>query len=146
MHNSFAKWKNRKAAYNFEILEEKEAGIALTGIELRSIRLNGLNISNAFASFSKQELWLHNLTTSEIKERSKKLLLHKKELLKLYTISKKPGIALIVTEAYFAPYKYRKAQTPSLLKIKLAIGKGVGKKDRREQEKAKEHKREAQLI
>lgn len=143
--SSNLRWKNRRATYNFQILEEKEAGIELTGTEVRSIRAHGLNISTAFATFRGTELLLHNLTTSDIKDRPKKLLLHKKELIKLHTIIKKPGIALIVTEAYFAPYRFRQS-SPSLLKIVLATGQGIGKADRREAEKAKEHKREAKYF
>ena len=84
--------KNKKAYFDYEILEEIEAGIILTGTEIKSIRNGNANLKDSYAVVRNNEIYLLNMHISEYKEgnifnheekRTRKLLLHKKEILKL---------------------------------------------------------------
>ena len=84
--------KNKKAYFDYEILEEIEAGIILTGTEIKSIRNGNANLKDSYAVVRNNEVYLLNMHISEYKEgnifnheekRTRKLLLHKKEILKL---------------------------------------------------------------
>ena len=84
--------KNKKAYFDYEILEEIECGIVLTGTEIKSIRNSNVNLKDSYATIRNGEIYLLNMHISEYKEgnifnhnetRTRKLLLHKKEILKL---------------------------------------------------------------
>ena len=132
---------NREAKFNYFILEEIECGISLLGTEIKSIRNSKCNIKDSYAVIRNNEVNLLNMHINEYKEgnifnhdetRSRELLLHKKEILKLQQKVKLDGLTLVATKAYFKG---------SLLKIEIALGKGKKLQDKRETIKAREEKR-----
>lgn len=142
--------KNRKAYYNYEILEEFEAGIALLGSEVKSLRNKACNISDAYADVrfnnkGSAELWLINLQISEYKyagkfnhqpKRVRKLLLHKQEIKKLIGKLEQKGFTMVPLSIYF--------NRRGKVKIKLGIGRGKTEKDKRDTIKNREWNREKQ--
>ena len=123
---------NRSAKYNYFILEEIECGIALTGTEIKSIRDGKVNLKDSYAVIRKGEVYLLNTHISEYKEgnifnhdprRSRKLLLHKKEILKLNDKVEREGLTLIPLKLYFKKNK---------VKILLGLCKGKKVFDKRE--------------
>jgi SsrA-binding protein len=124
--------KNRKAFFQYHVLERVEAGIALLGTEVKSIREGGLSFSDAYVDFRGGELFLvgckiapytHGNQMNHAPERDRKLLLHKREILKLGGKVTGKGLTLVPLRAYL-----RKG------KVKLEIGLGRGKQahDKRE--------------
>ena len=132
---------NRKANYDYEILESIEAGIVLTGTEIKSIR-NGLaNLKDSYAIIKNEEAFILNMHISSYEQgnrfnheetRTRKLLLHKKEILKLRDKVNINGYTLIPLKLYFKKNK-----------AKLLIGLAKGKKnyDKRESMKERDIKR-----
>lgn len=123
---------NRKAKYDFQILETYEAGIVLTGTEVKSIRLGKANLKDSYAIYKNGEIFLLNMHISEYKEgnifnhdetRTRKLLLHKKEIYKLRDSIEKEGNTLIPIKLYF---KGNNA------KILIGLAKGKKMYDKRE--------------
>lgn len=134
--------KNRKANYDYEILEEYEAGIVLTGTEIKSIRLGKANLKDSYAIVRNNEIYLLNMHISQYKEgnifnhnetRTRKLLMHKKEILKLRDSIEKNGNTLIPLKLYF---KGNNA------KILISLTSGKKNYDKRESEKKKDSLRE----
>ncbi len=134
--------KNRKAYYDYEILEKYEAGIVLQGTEVKSIREGRVDIKDAFARMFRDELWLMNChinpyTHGNINNhdplRDRKLLMHRSEIIKLVGKIQKKGFNLIALSMYFKDGK-----------VKVELGLGVGKKayDKRESIKKKDIQRE----
>lgn len=124
--------KNKKAFHEYEILDRFEAGIALTGTEVRSLRENNCQLTDAFALVRKGEVWLHNLHIAPFSqgnynnhdpERKRKLLLHKKEIRQLEQAINEKGMALVPLKIYFAPN--------ALVKVEIAIGRGKKLHDKR---------------
>ena len=133
---------NRKARYDYEILETIEAGIALTGTEVKSIRSGNANLKDSYAIIRKNEVYLLGMHISPYKEgnifnheelRTRKLLLHKKEILKLNDRITMDGITLVPIKLYF--HKNR-------AKILLGIAKGKKMYDEREAIKKRDMERE----
>ncbi len=133
---------NRKAKYDYEILETIEAGIALTGTEIKSIRQGKANLKDSYAIVKNNECFLLNMHISHYKEgnifnheetRTRKLLLHKKEILKLNNKITLDGFTLIPLKLYF---KGNKA------KILLGIAKGKKNYDKREAIKKRDIERD----
>ncbi len=133
---------NRKARYDYEILETIEAGIALTGTEVKSIRSGNANLKDSYAIIRKNEVYLLGMHISPYKEgnifnheelRTRKLLLHKKEILKLNDRITMDGITLVPIKLYF--HKNR-------AKILLGIAKGKKMYDKRETIKKRDMERE----
>ena len=134
---------NREARYNYFILEEIEVGISLTGTEIKSIRLGKVNLKDSYAIIRNHEVYLVNSYISEYKEgnifnhsprRTRKLLLHKKEILKLESKIVLEGLTLIPLKLYFKKNK---------VKILLGLSKGKKTYDKREVMKERDLKREA---
>lgn len=134
---------NREAKYNYFILEEIEAGIALTGTEIKAIRTGKVNLKDSYAIIRKNEVYLVNAHISEYKEgnifnhdprRSRKLLLHKREILKLNDKISQEGLTLIPLKLYFKKNK---------VKILLGLCKGKKNYDKRETIKKRDLEREA---
>ena len=132
---------NRQARFNYTILEEVEAGIALKGTEVKSIRDGKANIKDSYAIIKNDEAFLLNMHISEYKEgnifnheetRTRKLLLHKKEILKLRDKIALQGLTLVPLKVYFVKNK-----------VKVLIGLAKGKKtyDKRESIKERDIKR-----
>lgn len=133
---------NRKARHDYFIEEEYECGIVLTGTEIKSIRDGKANIKDGYAVIRKNELFLLNMFISHYKEgnifnhnetRTRKLLMHKKEILKLNDKITLQGYTLIPLKVYF---KSNKA------KVLLGLCKGKKNYDKRESIKERDIKRQ----
>ena len=135
--------KNKKAFFEYHISDEVEAGIQLTGTEIKSVRSQQANLNDAFCVFENNELWVKGMHIPEYKQgthynhepkRSRKLLLKKSELKKLFSKVKEKGFTIIPTRLYISPRGF----------AKLEIGLAKGKKmyDKREGIKKRETDRE----
>lgn len=137
---------NRKALRDFHILERYEAGVELRGTEVKSIRLGKLNISDAFARVERGQVWLYNMDVQIYEKasfsqheprRTRRLLLHKREILKLFAHTQQKGLALPILRAYWKDAR---------VKVELGVGKGKTKGDQREDLKEKAVKRETEKV
>ena len=138
--------KNKKAFHDYTILEKYEAGIVLKGSEIKAIREKRVNIKDSFVRFIKGELFLLNahisiLSTTNAHYRheedgSRKLLLHKKELNKLFIKVHKDGMTIVPLELYL--------NNKNILKARIALAKGKALHDKREDMKKKTMQREMQ--
>ena len=133
---------NREAKFNYFIIDEVECGIALLGTEIKSIRNGKANLKDSYAIIRKNEVYLLNMNISEYKEgnifnhepnRTRKLLLHKKEIIKIKKEIEQDGFTLVPLKLYFVKNK---------AKILLGICKGKKNFDKRETIKQRELKRE----
>ena len=133
--------KNRKAYFNYEVLDTIEVGVVLKGTEIKSIRNAHVSLDNSYAVIKNDEVYLLNTFIKQYKEgniynhdesRSRKLLLHKKEIKKLKDAIEKERMTLIPLKLYFVKNK-----------VKILIGVCRGKKnyDKRESLKEKDMKR-----
>ncbi len=120
-----------------------EAGIILKGSEIKSIRSNGMELKNAYITFTDNEAFLIGSHISPYKwatieqhdpDAKRKLLLNKREILRMQHQRKTQGVTYIAASAYLT--------NKNILKISIAVVKGVKKKDKRQIEKNKEHKKE----
>ncbi len=135
--------RNRKARHEFEILETVEAGIALKGPEVKSLREGKVSFQDAFARVDRGELWLHSLHVSPYEQanrfnvdpvRPRKLLLHRHEIRRLASKVDEKGLTLVPLEIYFAR---------GYAKVLLALARGKKLYDKRETLKRKTQDREA---
>lgn len=135
---------NRKAKYDYEILSTIECGIVLTGTEIKSIRNGNANLKDSYAIIKGNEVFILGMHISEYKEgnifnhdekRTRKLLLHKKEILKLLNKVELDGNTLVPIKLYF---KGNKA------KILLGLARGKKTYDKREAIKQRDINREVQ--
>lgn len=133
---------NKKAYFDYEILETYETGIVLTGTEIKSIREGNVNLKDSYGVIRNNEIYLLNMHISEYKEgnifnheekRTRKLLLHKKEILKIKDKVALEGITLVPLKLYFNKNK---------VKILLGIAKGKKVYDKRESIKKRDTERE----
>ena len=133
---------NRKAHHDYFIDDTYEAGIVLTGTEIKSIRNGNCNIKDCYAIIKNGEVFLLNMYVGQYKEgnifthsetRSRKLLLHKKEIKKLDEGIKLKGITLVPIKLYFKNNK---------LKVSLGVCRGKKDYDKRESIKQRDIKRE----
>ncbi len=133
--------QNKKASFEYYILDTYEAGIKLTGTEIKSVREGKCNINDAYVIIRNNKPYILNMHIAKYdmgnifnheETRSRELLLHKHEILKLAQKVKLEGLTLVATKAYFQG---------SLLKIEVALGKGKKLQDKRETIKAREDKR-----
>lgn len=132
---------NRKARFNYEILETLEAGIVLDGGEVKSAREGRVDLKDGYVGLEKNEVFLYNINISPYKftsgglekkynpQRPRKLLLHKKEIIKLQNKISERGLAIIPTEIYFRN---------GLVKVEIAVAKGKKLWDKREAIKKRE--------
>lgn len=134
---------NRKASFEYFILDQFECGIALVGSEVKSLRLGHLNLGDSYAIIKNGEVFLINACipcyekTSSFKQderRNRKLLLKKAEIAKIERLVKEKSLTLIPLKAYFKG---------SLVKILLALAKGKHSYDKKETIKEKDLKKEA---
>jgi SsrA-binding protein len=137
---------NRKAPRDYHILERYEAGIELRGTEVKAIRLGKINISDAFARVEKGQVFLYgcdiqpyeNASFSQHEPRRfRRLLLHKREILKLVGFTHVKGLSLPVLRAYWSGKN---------VKIELGVGKGKDHADQRQDIKEKDDRREAARV
>ncbi len=135
--------KNRKAYFDYHIEETLEAGIVLTGNEIKSIRLGRVNLKDSFARIMNGEVFLLNMHISpyrmadgfshEDPERRRKLLLHRREIKRLIGKTRVKGFTLVPTRLYFKRGK---------VKVEIALARGKTLYDKRESIKRKESDRE----
>ena len=134
--------RNRKARYNYHILETVEAGIVLRGTEIKSIRGGQISLQDGFAGFREDELWLYNVHIAPFKEgnqfnhdplRTRKLLLKRRELDRLIGLVQQEGHALVPLKVYLKN---------GVAKVLIGLAKGKKKHDKRESIKRKDQERE----
>ena len=136
--------QNKTARLNYFIGETYEAGIVLVGTEVKSIREGRVNLKDSYAIVKEGEVWLHEMHVSSYSHgnrynheplRTRKLLLHNREIKKLYGKSREKGLTLVPMKVYFKNGK-----------VKVEIGVGSGKKlyDKREDMKQKDDRRDMQ--
>jgi SsrA-binding protein len=137
---------NRSASHNYFLLEKFEAGIALRGTEVKSIREGKANLKDAYGILKDGELYLlnahigpysHGNTSNHEELRTRKLLLHRQELQKLMGKTQLKGLTLIPTRLYFRHGR---------VKCELAVAKGKQDWDKRETERRREDDREARAA
>lgn len=135
--------QNRRARYDYFILETFESGIVLSGSEVKSLRNSNISITESHAYEEGEEVFLINLHIPEYgkashfshyPKRPRKLLLHKKEIKKIIGLLKTKGITLVPLSIYF--------NKKNLAKIELAVVKGKKEYDKRETIKQEEWKRQ----
>ena len=139
---------NRKAKFNYQIIDQLEVGVVLTGAEVKSIRKGGVSLENSYAVDKKGEFWINNLyvdlksyeNSAEAANnmRSKKLLLNKNEIYKINLKIKQNGLTMIPLDLHF--------NNKGFVKILLGISKGRKKADLREYKKQQDWKREKSIL
>jgi SsrA-binding protein len=134
---------NRRARFNYEIGQTLEAGVVLTGTEVKSLREGRSNIADSFAGEKEGELWLFNAYIPEYQQasrfnhetrRPRKLLLHKREVNKLLGAVQREGMTVVPLKVYF--------NDRGRAKVELALGRGKKLHDKRETEKKRDWSRE----
>jgi SsrA-binding protein len=136
---------NRKARHDYAILETYEAGLVLTGTEVKSLRQGKANLTDGYADVKNGEVWLSGMHVSPYEQgsysnvdpiRKRKLLLHKKEIRKLLTKTQEKGLTLVPLKVYFKN---------NVAKVELAVAQGKKSYDKRhaiaERESAREVRR-----
>jgi SsrA-binding protein len=135
--------ENRRARYEYLIGDTYEAGIALTGTEVKSLRFGEGNIAESYAEVKDSEVWLVNANIPEFSHgnrfnheprRPRKLLLHEREINKLHGAVNRQGMTLVPLSIYF--------NGRGRAKVELALAKGKKLHDKREADKEKDWKRE----
>ena len=135
--------ENRKARFNYEIMDTYEAGLVLTGTEVKSLREGKANIAESYASDEGGEIWLINSYLPEYLQanrfnheprRRRKLLLNKREMAKLSQSVDREGMTLVPLKIYF--------NDQGRAKLLLAVGRGKKLHDKRETEKQRDWSRE----
>jgi len=138
---------NRKAIYEFHFVQEFDAGIMLTGTEVKSIRDGNANLSDAYCIFDQGELWVRNLYVAEYKygtdanhlpRRNRKLLLRRPELKKLERGIKEKGSTIVPFKIFFSERGFAK--------LTICLAKGKKSFDKRETIKDRESKREMDRV
>ncbi len=133
---------NRKALFHYEVLERAEAGLALVGTEVKSIRDGGLNFSDSWIEFRRGELLLvgcriapysHGNLMNHTPDRERKLLLHKREILKLGGRATERGLTLVPLRVYLKNGR---------VKLELGLARGKQAHDKREALRRKDQERE----
>jgi SsrA-binding protein len=134
--------ENRKARHDYFIEESFEAGIKLTGTEVKSLRASRVNLKDSFARIENGEIVLHQMHISPYDQgnrfnhdplRTRKLLLHRSEINKLSGKIMQQGLTLVPLKVYF---------THGLAKVELALGKGKKQYDKRDDIASRDAKRE----
>ena len=138
---------NRQARYEYEILDKYEAGIVLTGTEVKSIREGKVNLRDGFANVKRGEVWLHNvhisphsmtnLAYNHEPRRVRKLLLHRQEIRKLIGQVEQKGLTLVPLKMYLKGGK---------VKVSFALGRGKKLHDKRDSLKKKQDKRDMARV
>lgn len=133
---------NRKAFHDYTIFDKYVAGIVLTGTEIKSIRKNAINLKDSFCKIEDNEIYLYNCHISPYEqgnrfnhqaERTRKLLLTKKEILKMHSKVKKDGYSIVPLEVFI---------THGFAKIEIGLAKGKKLHDKRDDIAQKDNKRE----
>jgi SsrA-binding protein len=137
---------NRSAGHNYHLLDRYEAGLVLTGTEVKAAKTGKIQLKESYAEIFEDEAWLMNAHISEYSHgnlmnhapgRKRKLLLHRSEIEKLKVETREKGLTIIPTRLYLKSGR---------IKIEIAIGKGKKFHDKREAIKAKEMQAEAKAA
>jgi SsrA-binding protein len=135
---------NRYASYRYELIERMECGIVLQGTEVKSLRNNGAQLKDGFASIRDGEIWLYNVHIAPYApasrenhdpERPRKLLLHRREIDRIQARIKERGLTLVPTRLYFSGPR---------AKVEIALARGKDLYDKRESLKTRESQRDMQ--
>lgn len=133
---------NRKAFHDYTIFEKYVAGIVLTGTEIKSVRKSAINLKDSFCKIEDNEIFLYNCHISPYEqgnrfnhkaERTRKLLLTKKEILKMHSKIKKDGYTIVPLEVFI---------TKGFAKVEIGLAKGKKLYDKRESLAKKDQQRE----
>lgn len=147
MSNNSVNISNKRARFEFHIMDEYTAGIQLTGTEIKSIRQNKASILEAYCVFEGDELYVRNMHIAEYAEgsynnhklkRDRKLLLQRKELDKLLRKSKIKGYSIVPIKIFMSESGFAK--------MKIALGQGKKLHDKREDLKEKDTKRDLDRV
>jgi len=139
--------QNRKARFNFEIIDTMEAGIVLTGSEVKSLRMSKINITDTYAAQNNGEMQIHNLhidgyknasTKAQSPRRIRTLLLHKREIKKIQGYIDQKGLTIIPLKIYF--------NEQGRAKLEIAVVRGRKLYDKREVEKKRDWDRNKQRL
>jgi SsrA-binding protein len=139
--------ENRKARFSYEVLDTVEAGLVLTGTEVKSLRLGRVSINEAFAAEKDGEIWLYNAYFPEYESanrfnheprRARKLLLKSREIKKLHGQTERQGMTLIPLSIYF--------NDRGIAKMQLGLAHGKRKVDKRASEKEKDWTRDQHKL
>ena len=134
--------RNKRASFDYELVDFYKAGIVLVGTEIKSIRLVKASLVDTFCFFNNGELWVKNMNISEyfygtynnhLPRRDRKLLLSKKELLKIRRQTKDTGFTVVPTKLFI--------NEKGLAKLEIAVAKGKKSYDKRDALKEKDDKR-----
>jgi SsrA-binding protein len=134
---------NRQAGHNYHLLEKYEAGIALSGTEVKAAKTGKVQLKESYADILDNEAWLLNAHISEYSHgnrenhepmRKRKLLLHREEIEKLHAKVREKGLALVPTKLYLKNGK---------IKLEFAVARGKKLHDKREAERTREQNEEA---
>ncbi len=137
---------NRQVRHNYELLDFWEAGLALTGTEVKSARTGKIQLQDAFAEIDRGEVWLSNAHFSPYSHgnrynhdtmRKRKLLLHKAEIEKLWVKTRDRGLTIVPTKIYLKN---------GLIKCEIALARGKKLHDKRESERKREQESEARAA
>lgn len=137
--------ENRQARFNFVLIENFEAGISLNGWEVKGIRAGQADMKDSYVMMKKGEAWLIGMNINPLNEvthavdpiRTRKLLLTKSELSKIFKATQEKGLTCVPTKLFWKE---------NLIKIKISLGKGKTKFDKRRSLKDKEWKKEKLKI
>lgn len=134
--------RNRRASYEYELLDKYDAGVVLLGTEVKSLRAKNVTVADAYVEMKNGEAWLKNVNVAQWKfgnrnnhepARPRKLLLHGRELDKLSRGVEEKGLTIVPLELYFER---------GLVKCKIALGRGKKMHDKRASIHAKDAKRD----
>ena len=136
--------QNKKAFHDYFVLETYEAGIVLQGTEIKSVRKGSANLKDSFIRIKNDEAFIENMHIAPYEQgnrfnheplRTRKLLLHKKQIKKLQKEIKENGLTIVPTKLYF---------NTSKLKVEIALARGKKLYDKRQDLKAKDAKRDVE--
>jgi SsrA-binding protein len=139
--------KNKRATFDYELIDTYTAGIVLTGTEIKSFRIGKASLTDTFCYFSKGELWVKNMYVAEYfygsynnhtARRDRKLLLNKKELGKLNRSLKETGLTIVPVRVFL--------NEKGLVKVVIALAKGKKLYDKRQSLKEKDDRREMDRL
>jgi SsrA-binding protein len=134
--------ENRKAYHDYTVEERMEAGIELSGTEVKSIRLGKVNMNDSYAAVDQGELWLYDMHISPYEQgnrfnkdpiRPRRLLMHKREILRIFGIVRQDGLTLIPTRLYFKNGR---------VKLEISLARGKKTYDKRDSEARKQASRD----
>lgn len=137
---------NKRARYDYHILDTYDCGIVLTGTEIKSLRIDGISINEAYIIVKNDEVFLLNAHIAPFKEgnifnhdprRTRKLLLHKSEIFKLKRAVNEKSLTIVPLKVYLKK---------GIAKIEIALARGKKNYDKRETIKARDDKREMERL